>query len=76
MKAAEDSGSKDDKVDSSASSRAFFWQTPGSMLPWLVAYILTFQKGLSVSLKWRLLLGLGFIPSAMVVGCSAVESYI
>lgn len=76
VKAAEDGGTSDGKVDSYKSSLAFFWQTPGSMLPWLVAYIFTFTDNLSMDTKWRLLLGLGFIPSALVVLCSYAEDYV
>lgn len=47
------------------SIQAFFWQTPGAMTPWIIAYIFTYAN-MTASLKWRLLLGLGIIPGLIV----------
>ena len=54
------------------SAMAFFWQVPGSMTPWALAYALSF-KSLTVDTTWRLLLGLGSIPAALVVALSIFE---
>ena len=48
------------------SAMAFFWQIPGSMTPWALAYIFSYLN-LPVDTQWRLLLGLGSIPAAFVV---------
>lgn len=65
-KSAEDGGSSDGKsVDSTNSASAFFWQSPGAIAPWLIAYILTFDDDLSADVKWRTILGLGAIPSGI-----------
>lgn len=74
-KAAEDSGDSDGNVDVTAASWAFFWQVPGSMTPWLLAYIFTYTE-LSTDARWRLLLGLGAVPSFIVVLCSLMESHL
>ena len=68
-KAAEDGGDHHGNVDPTAASWAFFWQVPGTMVPWLLAYILTFSE-LKTSAKWRLILGLGAVPAVMVSWCS------
>lgn len=68
-KAAED-GNKTGKkggVDVVSASLAFFWQTPGAMGPWLLAYFMSQDESISATLKWRLLLGLGAVPAAIVV---------
>lgn len=67
-KAAEDSASRGGKSNSVASALSFFWQTPGSMAPWVVALILV-NLGVSNDLMWRLLLGIGAVPSLIVVLC-------
>ena len=72
-KAAEDGG-KNDGVNGTAAAWAFVWQVPGTMAPWITAYILTYS-GLSTSFKWRLLLGLGAVPAALVVLCSMLETH-
>jgi MFS family permease len=48
------------------SALAFVWQVPGSMTPWALAYIFSFYS-FEVDTQWRLLLGLGSIPSAIAV---------
>lgn len=68
-KAAEDAG---DGHAGTAASWAFFWQNPGAMGPWLLAYFFTYSS-MSVNIKWRLLLGLGFIPGIVVVWGSIIE---
>ena len=47
----------------------FFAQTP-----WFIAYVFTFFDGFDVNMRWRLLLGLGAIPSGIVVVCSVIEA--
>ena len=54
------------------SAMAFFWQVPGSMTPWMLAYVLSFTTA-TVDTTWRLLLGLGSIPAALVVALSILE---
>ena len=50
------------KVNSLESAKSFFWQSPGAMTPWLVAYILTFVDS-SANFTWRFILGLGGVPA-------------
>jgi len=48
---------------------AFFWQTPGSMLPYVVAWaLLALPSSTSdlTSVQFRLILGLGALPAAIV----------
>lgn len=73
-KAAEDSSKHGDsgKVNPVAAGRAFFWQAPGAMTPWIVGYILSFSS-MAAETKWRLLLGLGFIPATIIVFLTAYE---
>lgn len=71
-KAAEDAG-KGGGVDIIAASRAFFWQVPGSMAPWLLALIFSYSPNISSDTQWRLLLGLGAVPSVLVVILTAYE---
>lgn len=71
-KAAEDGSRTDGKVDPTSAGWAFFWQVPGSMTPWLIALLLTYTT-ISVDARWRLLLGLGSVPSLMVVIGSLTE---
>ena len=54
------------KAGTKRSAMAFFWQIPGSMTPWALAYLFSFLD-LPVDTQWRLLLGLGSIPAAFVV---------
>mmetsp|Transcript_8183 Transcript_8183/g.12217 ORF Transcript_8183/g.12217 Transcript_8183/m.12217 type:complete len:480 (+) Transcript_8183:43-1482(+) len=72
-KASEDSctESSENKVNSVAASWAFFWQMPGFVAPWLVEYFMTFNTALTVSFKWRFVLGLGCVPLL----CSAAILY-
>ena len=75
-KAAEDTGANASATEKSKNaSLAFFWQTPGAMAPYAVAWALQ-GMALSTSLEWRLILGLGAVPAAIVAFAShgAVES--
>lgn len=65
-------GGKGQAVNSAAASWSFFWQVPGSMTPWLIGFIFTYTS-VSSDMRWRLLLGLGSIPSGLVVICSILE---
>lgn len=56
-------------------ARAFFWQVPGVVSPWLVGYILTFST-MHVNQKWRLLLGVGSIPLFIVMCLTLWEIYL
>ena len=80
-KAAEDGAShgdnnKNNKVDPSAAAKAFFWQAPGAMGPWLIALLYTISHNNDVDAEWRLILGLGAIPTAFSVCCAITEDYI
>ena len=58
-KSSEDaSSSHDGKINSEGSSWAFFWQMPALIAPWLFAYLLSLSTTLSVSIFWRLVLGI------------------
>ena len=70
-KASEDSGS-DQETNAAAAAYSFFWQTPGSLAPWVLAIAFTYTT-LSINLRWRLLLGLGSIPSFIVLLCVLSE---
>lgn len=71
-KAAEDGSSGGTNPVSTASS--FFWQTPGSFTPWIVALVFTATHSMSTNLRWRLLLGLGAIPCTIVFFCVLLEN--
>jgi MFS family permease len=63
-KASEDGGSSDgNTVSSQAAGWAFFWQMPGVMGPFLLAYLIAVGGTLSVNASWRLVLGFGAVPS-------------
>ena len=72
-KAAEDAAANNqgsghgNSVDSTSAAKAFFWQGPGAMGPWVLALMMTYNQNLSTNSRWRLILGLGGIPAAMVV---------
>ena len=65
-KAAEASSSSTGRVNSVDSAKSFFWQAPGAMMPWMLAYYISFLD-LSVNFKWRFLLGFGAVPGILVV---------
>mmetsp|Transcript_797 Transcript_797/g.795 ORF Transcript_797/g.795 Transcript_797/m.795 type:complete len:482 (-) Transcript_797:144-1589(-) len=71
-KAAEDGSAGGTNPVSTASS--FFWQTPGSFTPWIVALVFTATHEMSTNLRWRLLLGLGAIPCSIVLLCVLLEN--
>lgn len=51
-------------------SWTFFWQVPGSTAPFLTAWIIASLYPEDIDLQWRLTLGLGAIPAAIVMICS------
>jgi PHS family inorganic phosphate transporter-like MFS transporter len=57
-----------------SSARSFFWQTPGSLFPWILILVFT-ATPMSTDIKWRLLLALGALPSIIVVILDCYESY-
>ena len=61
-------------VDSLSSAKSFFWQAPGAMAPWLVACFLTYDDSMSIDTRWRLVLGLGAVPSFGVTVLSIIEA--
>jgi MFS transporter, PHS family, inorganic phosphate transporter len=75
-KAAEDSsdeiGNNKNEVNSVASAKVFFWQAPGQMAPSLLGLCLAYSD-ISPEAKWRLILGLGAIPAAMVIAGTMIE---
>lgn len=71
-KAAEDGGGAHG-VNVVAAGKAFFWQTPGAMGPWLVALWLNQSDEMGATSKWRLLLALGAVPAALVVMLTIME---
>ena len=58
-----------------ASAKGFFWQIPGMMGPYAVSYMLTYSP-ISTDAKWRLLLGVGAIPSGIAVLLAALEMHL
>ena len=65
-KAAEDVNKNGGNNDSKISAAwAFFWQTPGAATPWLIGYLL--PSTVPIDHQWRLILGLGAIPSCFVL---------
>jgi PHS family inorganic phosphate transporter-like MFS transporter len=74
IKAAEDGGKGGDSVDVASAAYAFFWQVPGAMTPWFLALIFSYSS-MTADIQWRLLLGLGAVPSAFVVLCSILENH-
>jgi PHS family inorganic phosphate transporter-like MFS transporter len=54
-------------VDTSSVASSYFWQGPGAMAPWLVGLLMTYNQALDTDTRWRLLLGLGSIPSGLMV---------
>lgn len=54
------------------SALSFVWQVPGSMTPWALAYMFSFYS-FEADTQWRLLLGLGSIPAALVVLLQILE---
>lgn len=75
VKSAEDSGDELHGPNILATSWTFFWQSPGAVAPWIVAYFLTYNEHMSDNTKWRLVLGIGSIPAAFVVMGSIYETY-
>ena len=69
-----DNDGTENSVDSSSAAKAFFWQGPGAMGPWLLAYIMTYNSAMSVDARWRLVLGVGSIPAGLVVLGSMYEN--
>jgi PHS family inorganic phosphate transporter-like MFS transporter len=74
-KAAEDAerSGLSERQQQKAGVKAFFWQTPGSITPWAVAYFCASRGDVTHALLWRLLLGLGAIPAFLVVVLSTIE---
>jgi len=65
--AAEHSGSTDPLARRKRVSWAFFWQVPGSTLPFFVAFVLAKFFPDNKEFQWRMNLGLGAIPAAAVM---------
>jgi hypothetical protein len=69
MSAAKVAEEGDKPPDATKIGWSFFWQTPGSLLPYLVGWTLSAHAfdDMSTSLKFRIVLGLGCIPSGVVL---------
>jgi len=53
-KAAEDNGNAEgSKVDPRNAAWAFFWQMPGILGPWMVAYLISFNDAMTTNVRWR-----------------------
>jgi PHS family inorganic phosphate transporter-like MFS transporter len=87
---AENCGGGDEAADKVAAERkmakevakSFFWQTPGSIAPYIVALIIVLACGEekvgleyydTVNFQFRLLLGVGALPGAFVIFFSVLE---
>jgi PHS family inorganic phosphate transporter-like MFS transporter len=79
-KASEDYSSEDSEhhnhTNSLASSWSFFWQIPGLWFPWFLAYCLESSSILTTGNRWRLVLGLGAIPSFVAALLLIFEAYL
>lgn len=73
----------DKKTKALEVAKGFFWQTPGQMLPYIVAMLILIIAGkehhgaeymFSTNLQFRILLGLGAIPAACVMYLSYFET--
>ena len=61
------------KLDETASiAKAFMWQIPGAMFPWLIAWIFSYTDVAAI-IKWKFILGFGALPVAMAFGLSLIE---
>ena len=69
----EEEGSPLEKVDTVSAAKALFWQAPGAMGPWALSWLLTYTDT-TTNQRWRLILGLGALPSAIGVICSVYEN--
>jgi MFS family permease len=72
-KASEDSAASQSTTNSRGAGFAFFWQIPGLVAPWLLAYVLAYCRSVSVSMRWRLVLGLGAVPALAGIGTLLLE---
>ena len=75
-KASEDAAHVRGKVNSMSASKAFFWQFPGIVSPWLLTYFLTYSTTMGANQKWRFLLGFGSIPFAISVALVLYELHL
>lgn len=66
---------KNDDVNPISAAWSFVWQMPGMLLPYLMAILLVSIPSISTSEQWRLVLGLGSIPSTLCVICLSIELY-
>lgn len=74
-KASEDASASrdaDKQLNSEASSWAYFWQLPGFFFPWLLGYIFSYCD-LSQETQWRLILGIGAVPSFLTILLLLIE---
>lgn len=69
----EDNMETKDEVNSLSAAKAFFWQVPGSMMPWVLANILTYCPSISIGIRWRLILGFGSVPALILVFLTMYE---
>jgi PHS family inorganic phosphate transporter-like MFS transporter len=72
-KASEDAAQKKGKVNSVSASWTYLWQFPGIVLPWFVAYLLTYSSSWDDNQRWRFLLGFGAVPFAIAIVLILIE---
>jgi PHS family inorganic phosphate transporter-like MFS transporter len=79
-KASEDYSNEDsehhNKTNSLASSWSFFWQIPGLFVPWFFAYCFASSDHLTTVSRWKLILGLGSVPSFIAAFLLIFEAYL
>jgi len=73
-KASEDSSSADPRSSAYGTACVFAWQIPGTVAPWVVAYLLT-GSDMSTGFRWRMVLGLGAVPCVLAILCLLIENH-
>lgn len=74
-KAAEDAAYEGGKSNNRSAARSFFWQAPGSMVPWLLA-LLVVPTSMSSNDEWRFLLGIGALPVCIAISLCFYELHL
>ncbi|CAM9723398.1 unnamed protein product, partial [Ectocarpus fasciculatus] len=74
-KAAEDAAYEGGKSNNRSAARSFFWQAPGSMVPWLLALVVV-PTSMSSATEWRFLLGIGALPVAIAISLCFYELHL
>lgn len=74
-KASEDSSQSNLDANPVAASWAYFWQEPGSMVPWMLAYVLSSISTVSNDTQWRTILSVGCIPPLLTIYLLIMDEY-